>query len=524
MVAVVQPLPAGPKQQVLGEIELTAASPLPQAQRALREGMMLLHLFEYTDARALFRQARALDPELFSAYWGEAMTHNAPLWNQIDLAAGRAVIEDWGKSPVARRARLESEREQAWLEALEILFSDAGKITRDRRYADAMAGIATRYPDDDEARLFYALALLGRNGGVRHHADYMRATALAIPVFQRQPRHPGAAHYLIHGVDDAVHAPLGLEAAQQLAEIAPDAPHAQHMASHIFLALGMWPETITANRRAVAVSERRKERPMTCGHYVVWLHYAKMQQGRFDEAAETVADCRRQAEHPAERFPERFELDADTSSFGSAIQMWARQLIDSRDWQQDGADWRPQPRDAVAPAMRIALIDGLSAFDNGDREQVRAARMAQETLTQALADELASRAERNEMDAFYLDRARVMVDELRALEAALAGDGKAAIAAAKIAHEREMTMPPAFGPPFVDLPAAELLGELQLRFDHPEAALHSFKQALELAPGRSRALTGIIQAARAANRPHAAQRALQILCDQWQGKDLDSCL
>ncbi len=87
--------------------------------------------------------------------------------------------------------------------------------------------------------MFYALALLGRHGGVCDHGDYMRATALAAEVFEWQPEHPGAAHYLIHGVDDAIHAPLGLNAARSLARIAPAAPHAQHMASHIFLALGL---------------------------------------------------------------------------------------------------------------------------------------------------------------------------------------------------------------------------------------------------------------------------------------------
>jgi hypothetical protein len=142
-------------------------------------------------------------------------------------------------------------REKAYLAAGEALFGEGEKNDRDRRYALAMEQLHAKYPDDVDATCFYALALLGTSNAGRDVPTYMRAAALMEEVFERNPQHPGAAHYLIHSVDDSVHAPLGLRAAYAYAKIAPDSPHAQHMTSHIFLALGMWDETVAANERTI---------------------------------------------------------------------------------------------------------------------------------------------------------------------------------------------------------------------------------------------------------------------------------
>jgi len=507
----------------LGRLEFRAHSDSPEALESLNRGMLLLHLFEFPDARERFRAARGHDPELFWAWWGEAMTHNAPLWNRVDREAAQEVLRGWGETRQRRRERIDATaastqaaaRQRAWLAALEILFSEAPKPVRDRRYAAAMADIAARWPEDDEAALFHALALLGRNGGVRDHVDYMRAAAIATGVWYRRPDHPGAAHYLIHGVDDAVHAPLGLPAARKLAEIAPDAPHAQHMASHVFLAMGMWPETERANRRAVRVAERRRGAALACGHYPTWLHYALVQQGRKRQAHGLLEACRAHADRPGARFPDRFEMDPDLSPFGALVQLWARQLIDTRDWQQPAADWRLDPKRALLPAMTISLVRGLQAFDDGAAETLAGLVGQQRERTALLAAEIDARGGHNRMDAQYLLRARVVTAMLEAMAAAASEDPVAGLAAAGRAAAMEASMPPAFGPPFIDYPAHELLGELQLAAGKPDAALASFTTAVRLAPGRSAALGGQLRAARASGESALAERAKLRLCRDY---------
>ena len=170
------------------------------------------------------------------AFWGEAMTYTHPVWIQQDLAAARAVLARLGATPEARLAKAKTERERDYLRAVEILYGDGTKEERDFRYADAMAALHQRYPDDVDATAFYALSLLGTAHEGRDFAIYMRSAALLEEVFPTHQHHPGVLHYLIHSYDDPVHAPLGMRAARLYGSVAPNAGHALHMTSHIFVA------------------------------------------------------------------------------------------------------------------------------------------------------------------------------------------------------------------------------------------------------------------------------------------------
>ncbi|MGD9585070.1 MAG: hypothetical protein AB7V26_15570, partial [Lysobacterales bacterium] len=255
--AIAADAPAAP---VLGAIDFPTSARDPAAQAAFVRGMLLLHLFEYERARVEFQQAERLQPDFAMAYWGEAMTHNHPIWDQRDTVAAEAVLTRLGATPAERAAKAGSAREREFLAALDALFATASKAAADRAYLAAMQTMARRYPNDHEVQLFQALALLGVHAGVRDIDDYLRAAAIAQDVFSANPEHPGAAHYLIHAVDDPVHAILGLSAARALARMAPDAGHSQHMASHIFLALGMWDELIAVNRAAIKVVDADRAR------------------------------------------------------------------------------------------------------------------------------------------------------------------------------------------------------------------------------------------------------------------------
>ena len=281
-------LAAGASGQDLGETAFSNSG-APEAQAPFLRGLLLLHSFEYDDARDAFREAQEADPGFAMAYWGEAMTHNHPVWMQQDREAALEALGRLAPTPEARASRAPTERERAYLATADVLFGAApeasgDKETRDDAYARAMADLAARFPDDLDARTFYALSILGTAHEGRDFTTYMKAAAVAEEVFDANPRHPGAAHYLIHAYDDPVHAPLGLRPARVYADIAPAASHALHMPSHIYLALGMWDEVAALNERsyeaARAASDRRGEALNGHGwHALWWWHYAATQLG-----------------------------------------------------------------------------------------------------------------------------------------------------------------------------------------------------------------------------------------------------
>ncbi|HEX6199220.1 MAG TPA: tetratricopeptide repeat protein, partial [Thermoanaerobaculia bacterium] len=235
----------------------------PEARRWFERGVAALHSFWYDEAEDAFRRAREIDPDLYMAAWGEAMTHNHPVWDQVELEEGRAALERLAPTAEERAALAPTERERAWMAAVEILFpaegdeGDPEKAARDEAYAEAMGALAEAFPDV-ESRAFHDLALQGIVYGgddeTRRFPLLMRSAADLEELVDDHPDHPGVLHYLIHAYDDPVHAPLGLRAAERYAEVAPAAHHALHMPSHIFVQLGQWPETSASNEAAWAAS------------------------------------------------------------------------------------------------------------------------------------------------------------------------------------------------------------------------------------------------------------------------------
>src|SRR3989449_3847845 len=205
----------------------------PAARASFIRGVLLLPSFEYRDAAQAFRDAQRIDARFALAYWGEALTYTHPVWNEQDRNAARAVLQRLGSSADARRALTPTPREKAYLHAVEVLYDDGSKAARDTAYSSAMERLAAAFPTDREAQVLYGVSLLGLSQGVRDVPTYLRAAAIAQRVFRDNPNHPGAAHLLIHCYDDATHAALGLSAARAYSRIAPDAPHAQHMPTHI---------------------------------------------------------------------------------------------------------------------------------------------------------------------------------------------------------------------------------------------------------------------------------------------------
>ena len=273
---------------ILGVLEFPNSGAV-DAQDAFDRGVKLLHSFEFDDARDAFVEAQEIDPGFVMAIWGEAMTRNYPIWARQERDEALEALSKL--APLAERKA--NAREERYLDAVFTLYGEGDKATRDVAYMNSMQKMYEDYPEDLEAAAFYSLSILG-SVYERDFRTYMKAASIAEEVFAKQPKHPGAAHYMIHSYDDQIHAPLGLRAARAYSKIAPNASHAQHMVSHIYTSLGMWDEVIEANRKSVKVSEdsmRRagREQARRSKHALHWLEYGLLQQGRFDEARETLA-------------------------------------------------------------------------------------------------------------------------------------------------------------------------------------------------------------------------------------------
>ncbi|MDX1395975.1 MAG: DUF4440 domain-containing protein [Gemmatimonadota bacterium] len=466
------------------------------AQDAFHRGLALLHNFEYGTAAEAFREAQNIDPDFAMAYWGEAMTYNHPMWLEQDSTAARRTLERLGPTPEARAERAGTERERAYLGAIETLYGAGAKEDRDRRYSAAMRRLYETYPDDPEAASFYALSILGTAHGGRDYATYMRAAAIVEEVFDANPLHPGAAHYLIHSYDDPLHAPLGLRAALAYSQIAPDAAHAQHMTSHIFVAMGMWDAVVQANENARRVAhsaiEARGGTPGGCGHFNFWLEYGYLQQGRTDEAKGLLKECFDTAGGSGGRRGSDI-LDPDNTSRGSYVGMLSRYILDTESWDDESLRWT-LPLDDLFPARTTwSFINGYAAAKRGElvttdvsREAVAEARTELETYLAGAP----SGGDANLGDA-YRTRAEILELELEALLAAGRGDEDRAIEIARRAVTLEKGLPVFFGPPMVDKPSRELLGELLLAADRPEEAATAFREQLEATPERVAALDGL---------------------------------
>ncbi|MGD8375446.1 MAG: hypothetical protein PVF68_04835 [Acidobacteriota bacterium] len=484
------------------------------AQEPFLRAVLLLHSFEYEDAREAFREAQEVDPGFVLAYWGEAMTRNHPLWRQRDVEAAREALARLAPTPEERLAKAPTDREKGYLGAVEVLFADGPKQERDLAYSEAMRELSERYPEDLEAKSFYALSILGTANGERDERIYMRAAAVAEEVFAVNPRHPGAVHYLIHSYDDPVHAPLGLRAARVYADIAPAASHAQHMISHIYVALGAWDETVSANEKSFAVSEERARRKGLPSyernhHALHWLEYGYLQQGRYADARRTLAIMGEDARaNPTPR------------TLWYYAQMRAAYLVETGRW-----DEAPEPLDTVGVSADAVMAgdyaSGVMALGTGDIA-------AAESILAGSRHPAEASGEGGHADCAnaytqdvprHHDVAAVMAAELEGLIRWAQGRKPEALDLVAEANRIEDSLSFEFGPPEIIKPSHELMGELLLEMDRAHEARDHFELALERYPRRTDSLMGLARAAAALGDRQTADRAYAELRSIWSEAD-----
>jgi tetratricopeptide (TPR) repeat protein len=454
------------------------------AQAPFLRGVKLLHNFEYEDAIESFQAAEKADPGFALAYWGEAMAHNYTLWAEQHTDRAREILNKLGPTAEARAAKAGTPREKMYLAAVETLYGPGTKFDRDVAYADKMDALAAAYPDDVEAQTFDALATLGRSHGTRNEANYLKSGAILEKLFPTHQNHPGVVHYMIHSYDDPAHAQLGLKAARLYDKIAPESPHALHMTSHIFLALGMWPETVAANRRAQARAMEMMgghAGHMGCGHGAIWLVYAQLQQGQ--DPADDIDHCRAVALDPAALANDQTVIGGEEDALGSYADMLVRRGVEMGKWPASmplRAGHHELARFTFAYGQMLAARHDASAA----RAAVESMRASRTAIAAALPKELPD----EDQLLPWIDRG---VAQGEAIADLAAGNRAAGLAKLSAAAKAEQALPVVFGPPVVQELGWELLGNELLADGKKDQAADAFRHALQMAPGRRIATAGL---------------------------------
>ena len=435
----------------------------------------LLHSFAYAAAAQTFAAVAQRDPHCAMAQWGMAMSRYHPLWSPppaADIVLGRQELER------AQGLAARTQRERQFITAAAAYFNSdpaATPASRARAYCQAMAGVARSNPADTEAQIFYALALLATAPPTdRTHANQKQAAAILEPIYRRQPDHPGAAHYLIHAYDSSELASRGLAAARAYATIAPAAPHALHMPSHIYTRLGLWNESIAANEAARRAAHAQGDVGEEL-HAMDYLTYASLQLGREADAERIVAELR--AMGPM--------LGGDFKVGYAATAMPVRLAIERQRWS-DAVAILPLTDSAPHVAALVHWAHAIAHAHSGDT--AAAARDGE-----ALAACAARASEAG--DHYWAAQIAVLITEAQAASAAAAGNVDSAVTLARAAADQEDGLEKLPVTPGPIVPAREQLGLLLLDQQQPRQALVELDVALKEAPGRRAALLAAIRAA-----------------------------
>ncbi len=513
------------QQSKLGSVEFPNSGSA-QAQPHFLRGLAALHSFWYEEALDEFREATKIDPDFMMGYWGEAMAHNHPLWSEQDADAARKVVGKIKDLPKL------SARERAYLNAVKTLYGEGDKLARDKAYADAMEKIYRDYPDDLEAASFYSLSLQGTvRPGDRGFRRQMKSGAIALQVYEKNPNHPGAAHYIIHAFDDPEHAVLALPAARRYAEIAPEAHHARHMPSHIFIQLGMWPEAASSNESSWGVSDawvKRKGLAITRRDYhsLQWLLYAYLQQGRLSKAEELLALMRKTVQDTPDAPRIKSSYDVMAATFVVETERWdqAAKLLSQTTAKPEGKEASgehmhgapPKPAETTSTNTYRPRRPAWGPFVRG----LASATGALSELDKSVAELEAIRKEFADVgEAYSAKRMEIMQLEVSALNLSIKGRQEEAIELMKRATSLEEEMSPPSGPPELLKPSHEVYGEVLLRAGLAKEAAQQFAISLLRQPNRARSLLGAARAAARDGDTKDAAAAYSALLRVWAQAD-----
>ncbi len=464
-----------------------------QTKPVFNQAVAMLHSFWYEKAAETFSAVAKRDPGCGMAYWGVAMSHYHPLWEQpgaASLKAGASAVEK------AKAAGAKSDRERDFIKAIGAFYKDFASIdhvSRVQEYEQAMEALHRRYPEDREGAIFYALSLLGTATALPPDPTYAKqrqAGELLTRLFAGQPDHPGLTHYIIHSYDYPGLAPLALESARRYAKIAPDSPHALHMPSHIFTRLGLWEESIASNLDSAAAARRHKV-PGDGLHAKDYLMYAYLQRGQDRAAKKLLDDVPENQPGTSHYFAGLFALAA----------MPARYVLERRDWAGAAALKTPA---GTFPGGRYAFTEAIFAFARG----LGAARTGKLEAARESITELASLRETvlEAKETYWAEQVEVQRQIVAAWIALAEHNQEEALRLMRSAADLEDRLGKHPVTPGAVLPARELLGDMLLELKQPVQALREFEAVLETVPHRLNALHGAARASEAAGEAETAKK------------------
>jgi tetratricopeptide (TPR) repeat protein len=489
---------ATPDANQLGQVHFPTSCSA-EAQAHFDRAVALLHSFWFPEAIKAFHMVLETDSSCAMGYWGIAM---ALLGNPLAGAPTPEALQE-GAS-ILRQAKpvgVRTEREYDYLSAVALLYKDTESTAHHMRalaYEQAMERLAARYPDDTEAAVFYALALLSTAPPTdKTYANQLKAGAILEKIFAQQPRHPGVAHYLIHSYDYPPLAAKGLAAARSYASIAPAVPHALHMPSHIFTRLGLWQESIDTNRASAMVAQEELRGTPGVGaassnalHAMDYMMYGHLQLAQDRAARRLVEEVQAIQAIDAERLDAAYALAAIPARYALERRRWDEAM--SLRLYPQALVWEHFPQAEAVTVFARAL--GAARSGKATAAQQDAVRL------QALHTALVAAGQ-----AYWAEQVEVQRQAVAAWMARAAGKNDEAIKLMRRAADLEDATEKHPVTPGPLVPARELLGELLLEVKQPVPALQAFETSQRSEPNRFKGLYGAARAAELAGDKEKAR-------------------
>jgi hypothetical protein len=474
-----------PKPEQFGQVNFPVSC-TGEAQAKFHRAMALYHSFDWKRGQAAFGEIASLDPRCGMAHWGLAMiaAENPFPWPVgLKLKEGAEAIQK------AKDVGAATPRERDYIAALEALYKDQETVPHRQRalaYEQAMEKLAATYPDDVEAKILYALAVSANHDlNDKTFARPLKAAGLLEPLFAAYPQHPGVAHYLIHSYDYPPMAHKGLEAAKRYAQIAPDAPHAQHMPSHIFTRVGAWRESVASNQASVTAA---KGDMRYIPHGWDYMVYASLQMADDAGAEKVGAETRavRTLNNPS--FSEVFAAAAIPARLALERGRWAEAATLTLHPAVSEADWKRFPQAEAINAFARALGAARSGDAAGARREIERLHTLQKALNERKL-------------AYWAEQVEIQAQVASAWALRAEGKHEEALAAMRAAADHEDQTEKHAVTPGPIMPARELLGDLLMELGRPADALAQYEASIAKEPNRFRGLYGTgLAAERAGDR------------------------
>ncbi|HET7362177.1 MAG TPA: hypothetical protein VFJ70_01260 [Burkholderiales bacterium] len=461
-----------------------------QAQKEFERALAMLHSFWFPETVKAFAAVPQTDPSCAIAYWGLAVaTRPNPLVGPFDAATLKRGLDAVEKG---EQIGAKTERERDWLAAIKEFYKDYDRVdqeTRSKNYANAMGALAKKYPDDPEAKIFHALAL----NEVFDHKDMkplLEAIKILEPLDKLYPDHPGITHYLIHSYDFAPLAKKGIPAADKYARIAPSAPHAQHMPSHIYSMVGMWKESIVSNQSSVKVSQEYAREVNLDGqlagvpHAYDFMQYAYLQLGQ-DRAARALID---------ENAALKKVIGPVHAGNTARAAVPARYYLERQDWK-GAAELQPlgSPWPYADAITHFARAMGAARSGNAAAAQAEIVRLKE-----------LSAAHEKARQSYWTEQTEVLVFAAQAWAADAQGNRAEALKLMRGAADLEDSTEKHVAMENRLYPMRELLGDMLRQHGEAAAALKEYEAAMKAAPNRLRGYYGAAKAADAAGQKKKA--------------------